>query len=907
MTGRCPLLKKGCFIVKVKKLSKYLALILLVLSAICLYFSSICECSTAYAADTVVESHGRLRVSGSKIVDKSGAPFQLIGMSSHGLAWYPEAISEQTIKTLRDDWGCNAFRLAVYTEEYGGYTTSADNKDAMTKRVDNGVKIAKKLGMYVIIDWHILNDGNPQTHKSEALSFFSSMSKKYKDCENVIYEICNEPHGVSWTKQIKPYCIEVIKAIRKNDLDSIIICGSNTWSQDIHEVLNSPITGYKNIAYSLHFYANTHTQWLRDRLTSCLDKGLCVVATEFGTCDASGNGGFNKTETDKWMTLLKNRKVGFFNWSLSNKDETASAFLPGTDLSKIKSGTSQLTQSGKLIRSWAQVCSTSNPSGISYATVNNNAIYVKLTDTGADFYKVWVADNKNFQNSAYQELKGKTDTTFKNLAKKGAVYYVKTQGAKKLNGKWYYSDTFTKAITLAPNVSKTTFKKITPSANSLSVELNQNKSVTGYKVWVSDNKDFNNAKSVTTKDNTKTKVTFKNLTSDKAYYVKVQSYIWHKNGVRTQAAFSSAVTSSVRTNPNPKSPTVATDKCGRGYASIRINFAKQNGVTGYRMWASDNKNFNNKIIVDSSKPELKVTGLKPGTKYYFKACTYITRNGKRYYSKSNNFTYNTKALAKPVVEAKSVTGKSVSVKLKTTPYVGYALKISTRSDMTNYSLIRSSKPSLSFSNLRPETLYYVRAYTYVTSNKKNYYSAPVIFTMKTGKASVENKNGLTYVNGILIANKNYSLTPSYNPGGLTSAAYKAFCEMQKAAKKDGIDLWICSGFRSYETQKYLYESYVLRDGQEAADRYSARPGYSEHQTGLAIDINNASRSFVGTKEAKWIEKHCAEYGFLLRYPKNKESVTGYMYEPWHVRYLGKELAKNITNSKLTLEEYLRIV
>lgn len=360
---------------KVIKFSKPLVLILLVFSLMCFHLSDLGQGITAYVSDTAVAAHGRLRVSGSEIVDKSGAPFQLIGMSSHGLAWYPEAISEQTIKTLRDDWGCNAFRLAVYTEEYGGYTTSDENKNAMIKRVDNGVEIAKKLGMYVIIDWHILSDNNPQTHKSEALSFFSSMSKKYKDCENVIYEICNEPHDVSWTGDIKPYCVEVIKAIRKNDANAIIICGSNTWSQDIHEVLNSPITGYKNIAYSLHFYANTHTQWLRDRLTDCLDKGLCVVVTEFGTCDASGNGGFNKSETDSWLTLLKSRKVGFFNWSLSNKDETASAFVPGTDLSKIKAGTSQLTQSGKLIRSWTQVCSASNPSGV----VQNKVTTTKMT------------------------------------------------------------------------------------------------------------------------------------------------------------------------------------------------------------------------------------------------------------------------------------------------------------------------------------------------------------------------------------------------------------------------------------------------------------------------------------------------------------------------------------------------
>ena len=309
---------------------------------------------TASAATTAVSAHGRLSVKGSKIVDKNSNAFQLIGMSTHGIAWYPEAISEQTIRTLRDDWGINAFRLAMYTEEYGGYTTSPENKNAMINRVNKGVEIAKKLGMYVIIDWHILNDNNPQTHKAEAVAFFKQMSSKYKDCPNVLYEICNEPHWVSWASDIKPYCIEVIKAIRKNDPNAIIICGSNTWSQDIHEVLQNPITGYKNIAYSLHFYANTHTQWLRDRLVNCLDNGLCVLVTEFGTCDASGNGGFNKAETDNWLKLLQSRKVGFFNWSLSNKEETASAFLPGTDLSRIKAGESQLTQSGKLIRSWTR-------------------------------------------------------------------------------------------------------------------------------------------------------------------------------------------------------------------------------------------------------------------------------------------------------------------------------------------------------------------------------------------------------------------------------------------------------------------------------------------------------------------------------------------------------------------------
>lgn len=173
------------------------------------------------------------------------------------------------------------------------------------------------------------------------------------------------------------------------------------------------------------------------------------------------------------------------------------------------------------------------------------------------------------------------------------------------------------------------------------------------------------------------------------------------------------------------------------------------------------------------------------------------------------------------------------------------------------------------------------------------------------RGDIEVRNGLTYVQGILIANKTYPLPASYNPG-LLPETQAAFNEMQKAAAKEGLSLTIKSGFRSYSLQQTLYNNYVSRDGKAAADRYSARPGYSEHQTGLALDINKASDSFTNTPEAKWLAAHCAEYGFILRYPEGKENETGYMYESWHVRYLGKELAQQVTASGKTLEAYLGI-
>ena len=174
------------------------------------------------------------------------------------------------------------------------------------------------------------------------------------------------------------------------------------------------------------------------------------------------------------------------------------------------------------------------------------------------------------------------------------------------------------------------------------------------------------------------------------------------------------------------------------------------------------------------------------------------------------------------------------------------------------------------------------------------------------RQEIEERGGITYVNGILIANKTYSLPADYDPGGILPEAQAAFDEMKADAAKEGIYLSIVSGFRSYTYQGQLYSGYVSRDGKAAADTYSARAGHSEHQTGLAMDINNASSSFNNTKEAKWLAANCVRYGFILRYPQGKEDITGYMYESWHVRYLGRELAKEVSDSGLTLEEFLCI-
>ncbi len=166
-------------------------------------------------------------------------------------------------------------------------------------------------------------------------------------------------------------------------------------------------------------------------------------------------------------------------------------------------------------------------------------------------------------------------------------------------------------------------------------------------------------------------------------------------------------------------------------------------------------------------------------------------------------------------------------------------------------------------------------------------------------------DGAYYFDGIVIINKSYPASENYAPEQ-SPVAQNAFEKMKNAAAKDSISLNIVSGYRTFDYQKQLYQKYVERDGKQLADTYSARPGYSEHQTGLTFDLNNASDDFAGTKEAQWIAENCYKFGFIVRYPADKVDITGYEYEPWHVRYVGKELAKYLYDNNLCLEEYFGI-
>lgn len=172
--------------------------------------------------------------------------------------------------------------------------------------------------------------------------------------------------------------------------------------------------------------------------------------------------------------------------------------------------------------------------------------------------------------------------------------------------------------------------------------------------------------------------------------------------------------------------------------------------------------------------------------------------------------------------------------------------------------------------------------------------------------SIYTVDGLTFIDGILIVNKTYALPSSYNPGALTKECSDAFNRMKSDAASQGLYLYINSAFRTYSYQESLYNRYVSRDGKRLADTYSARPGHSEHQSGLSLDLNTVTQAFANTPEGRWVAAHCHEYGFIIRYPKGKSHITGYCYEPWHLRYVGIEKAAEISQSGLCLEEFYGI-
>lgn len=304
-------------------------------------------------AGTPFANHGALHVNGAYLYDSHNQKYMLYGMSTHGISFegygYGNYLNETAMKELVDDWNTNCIRIVMYPMDYNGYCNGGD-KETLKKIVKNGIDAATNAGMYAIVDWHV-HEYNPADTKDEAKLFLAEISKEYANYDNVLYEICNEPTGSPWDSVIKPYAEEVIPVIRENAPDAVIIVGTNTWSQDIEDAAKNPLppATYGNIMYTFHFYADTHQSAYRTRVEDAIKGGLPVFITEFGTCDASGNGSYNKTQSEEWFKLCKTYNISHMNWSLCNKGETASVLKSGC--SKYSGWTNDdLTESGLLIK-----------------------------------------------------------------------------------------------------------------------------------------------------------------------------------------------------------------------------------------------------------------------------------------------------------------------------------------------------------------------------------------------------------------------------------------------------------------------------------------------------------------------------------------------------------------------------
>ncbi|MCR4838511.1 MAG: cellulase family glycosylhydrolase [Eubacterium sp.] len=309
--------------------------------------------SDKYPTDSPAANWGALQVNGVDLCSESGEKIQLKGVSTFGIIWSEgcENINQEAFKTVQS-WGANTIRLAVYTEGgYGGYCETSVPRSTLDQTIENGVAYATNLGMYVIIDWHILSDNNPNKYIEEAKSFFEKYSAKYADYTNVLYEICNEPNGSTTWAEVKSYADTIIPIIRKHDDDAIILVGTPTWSQDVDEASKNPVKEKKNVMYVLHFYAAEHKEWLRTKITTARNAGAPVFISECNICNANGDGSVDYSSASEWKKFIKDNNLSFIGWSLCNKDEKA-AFIRH-DCSKHSGWTeSDLTDTGKYYKNW---------------------------------------------------------------------------------------------------------------------------------------------------------------------------------------------------------------------------------------------------------------------------------------------------------------------------------------------------------------------------------------------------------------------------------------------------------------------------------------------------------------------------------------------------------------------------
>jgi endoglucanase len=307
--------------------------------------------STPPQGGTPLAANGQLHVCGVNLCNQNNKAIQLRGMSTHGIQWFSSCVNSSSVAALADDWKADLLRIAMYVQEQG-YET---NPSGFTNQVNQYVDLAESKGLYAIIDFHTLTPGDPNYNLDRAKTFFAAVSARNANKKNVIYEIANEPNGVSW-QSIKSYAEQVIPVIRANDPDAVVIVGTRGWSSlgvsngaDENEIVASPVNA-SNIMYAFHFYAASHTDNYRTVVSRAAGR-LPLFVTEFGTVSATGGGNVDLNSSTAWLDLLDSKKISYANWTYSDANESSAAFKPGTCAAGSYTNSSSLSQSGAWVRS----------------------------------------------------------------------------------------------------------------------------------------------------------------------------------------------------------------------------------------------------------------------------------------------------------------------------------------------------------------------------------------------------------------------------------------------------------------------------------------------------------------------------------------------------------------------------
>ncbi len=300
---------------------------------------------------TPVARNGQLKVCGRQLCNSNGKAVQLRGMSTHGLQWYANCVTDASLDVLAGEWNADVLRISMYVQE-GGYET---DPAGFTAKVNDYIEKATARGLYAIVDWHMLTPGDPNYNLDRAKTFFAEIARRHKDKTNILYEIANEPSYVHWSS-IRSYADQVIPVIRAQDPDGVVLVGTEDWSslgasgdgQGVARILADPVRA-GNIMYTFHFYAATHDDYYIDTFRDAIAK-LPLFVTEFGTQEASGDGGNNFARAQRYLDLMAQHKVSWVNWNYSDDMRTGAVFTEGTCAAGAYSGTARLKDAGVWIR-----------------------------------------------------------------------------------------------------------------------------------------------------------------------------------------------------------------------------------------------------------------------------------------------------------------------------------------------------------------------------------------------------------------------------------------------------------------------------------------------------------------------------------------------------------------------------